>query len=125
MPAATIRSGIPVIQFTLNSRSNQRWKFDKPRDSPYYMIISLRSKMCLTVKGDKTKPGATIVQEPPKNSNSQLWDLHHQGLTLYIIKSRLKEGLFLGIRRNSMNEGAELVLTNLEEYAFWRISGLS
>lgn len=62
--------------------------------------------MCLTIKGNKEKPGTDIIQEPLENSNDgQLWKLHHQGRSLYIIQSKLKEDLFLGVKNNSMNGG--------------------
>ena len=41
--------------------------------------------MCLTVKGDKAKGGALIVQDTPSNALGQQWILTHQGLSLYII----------------------------------------
>jgi hypothetical protein len=64
------------------------------------------------------------VQEDIINeSKAQLWKLHRQGGSLYIIESYLKEHLFLGIRGNSMNENSIAVTTNSEEYAFWRILG--
>jgi hypothetical protein len=93
------------------------------RNTNDYMIVSVRSKMCLTVKGGKDSRGTPVIQDTPTNSEAQQWTLIHQSMSLYIIASKLKQGLFLGIRDNSMNEGAALVLTNKEEYAFWRITG--
>ena len=51
-----------MLQFTQNSRCNQRWKFQKMRDGENYMIVSVRSKMCLSVKGRKDRTGTEIVQ---------------------------------------------------------------
>lgn len=60
--------------------------------------------MCLTVKGGKSKPGAEIVQEIPKYKYpDQIWTLIHQGMSLYIIASKLQPGLFLGMYHNSMD----------------------
>ena len=87
-----------MIQYKLNSRCNQRWKLTRIRGSQDYMIISVRSKMCLSVKGGKDKKKTAIVQESPKNDcPGQLWELKHQGLSLYIIASKVKAGLFLGV----------------------------
>lgn len=52
-----------------------------------------------------------------------MWSLIHQDLSLYIIASKVKPNRFLGIDSNSMDEMSCLVLTNQEEYAFWRIIG--
>jgi len=61
--------------------------------------------MCLSVKGGKEKKNTPIVQEPQKNDYpGQLWTLIHQGLSLYIIASKVKPGLFLGVEGNEMNE---------------------
>ena len=67
--------------------------------------------MCLTVKGDKAKGGTTVVQDNPSNALGQQWLLTHQGLSLYIVESKLKKGLYLGVYNNSMDEEASLVLT--------------
>lgn len=88
------------------------------------MIVSVRSQKCLTVQNEKDKVGTLVVQmNPLKDNPAQLWELQHQGGTLYIIKSHLKEGLFLGIKGNSMDENASVVVTDQEEYAFWRVIG--
>ncbi len=44
-------------------------------------------------------------------------------MSLYFIASKVREGLFLGIEDNSMNEMANVVLTSNKAYAFWRIIG--
>lgn len=50
------------------------------------MIVSVRSKLCLTVRKGHDSKGTLIVQESIKNDNmGQLWDLHHVKGTLYII----------------------------------------
>ena len=123
LAGASLKPGSDVIQYRLHSRCNQRWMLEKNRDGDAYMIISVRSKMCLTIKGDKSKGGAPIVQDSPSNALGQQWILSHQGLSLYIIESKLKKGLFLGVRYNSMEQDACLVLTTKEEYAFWRVIG--
>lgn len=83
-------------------------------DEDSYMIISVRSKMCLTVKGDKAQGGTPVIQDTPSNALGQQWLLAHQGLSLYIIQSKLKKGLYLGIHRNSMDEEATLVVGTKE-----------
>lgn len=76
------------------------------------------------IQKERDRAGAEIVQENLYNdSKAQLWKLRHQGGSLYIIESHLKEGLFLGVRNNSMDEDAIVVTTTQEEYAFWRIIG--
>ena len=87
------------------------------------MIVSMRSKMCLTVKEGSDRKGTPIVQDSPINSHSQQWKLVPQGLSLYIIESKVKKGCYLGMYHNSWDEGAQLVLTHKEEYAFWRVIG--
>jgi hypothetical protein len=73
---------------------------------------------------EKEKAGTEIVQDNIFNENkAQIWKLHHQGGNLYIIESCLKDGLYMGIRNNSMDEEAVVVTTTQEEYAFWRIIG--
>lgn len=48
--------------------------------------MSVRSKLCLTIKKGNEKSGTKIIQESVKNGNeSQLWKLHHIKGTLYII----------------------------------------
>lgn len=62
IPGSSLKSGCNIIQFRLNSRCNQRWKLTKIRQTTDYMITSVRSKMCLTVKGGKSKAGTVVVQ---------------------------------------------------------------
>ena len=103
LPQSSLKSGANVIQYRLNSRCNQRWKLIKCRDNNAYSIISVRSKMCLSVKNDREKGGTPVVQDNPCNSDGQKWILTHQGLSLYIIESKIKKGLYLGMYNNSMD----------------------
>lgn len=76
------------------------------------MIVSVRSQKCLMIYKEKEKVGTEIVQEHIMNENkAQLWKLHKQGGSLFIIESYLKEGLFLGVRGNSMDDDAVVVTT--------------
>lgn len=80
-----------------------------------YMIVSVRSQKCLSVHKEKDKAGTEVVQEDICNEKkAQLWALHPQGGTLYIIESLIRKGLFLGIKGNSMDEGAVVVTTEQE-----------
>jgi hypothetical protein len=89
-----------------------------------YIIVSVRSQKCLMVFKERDWAGTEIVQvDLQKDNPAQLWSLQHQGGSLYIIKSHLKDGLFLGVKGNSMDENAVVVTTDQEEYAFWRILG--
>ena len=106
-----MKQGAGVIQYQLNSRCNQRWILKQGKEKDTYFVFSVRSKMCLTVKGDRAKGGSSVVQDSPSNAIGQQWLLHHQGLSLYIIESKLKKGLYLGMYNNSMDEGSSLVLT--------------
>ena len=86
VPGSSIKSGIAICQYPLNARCNQRWKIKEMRNSGNYMIISVRSKLCLTIKKNSDKPGAKIIQEGIQNDNyGQLWKLNHIKGTLYII----------------------------------------
>lgn len=67
VPGSSLRAGTTLIQYRLNSRCNQRWRFLKIKETKDYMIVSVRSKMCLTVKGAKAKAGTEIVQDLPKS----------------------------------------------------------
>ena len=58
-----------------------------------------------------------------KDNLAQMWKLKHEGLSLYVIESKVKEGLYLGMTRHSMNEMATLATTLRDEYAFWRVLG--
>ena len=78
----------------------------------------------MTIKGKSERERTVIVQSlMEKDNKGQLWKLKHEGLSLYIIESRLKEGLYLGVSHHSMNEMASIATTAREEYAFWRILG--
>lgn len=123
VPGSSTRAGQSICQYPSNARCNQRWRVVSLGENRY-MIVSVRSQKCLMVYKEKERAGTEIVQmDIQKDNNAQLWSLHHQGGTLYIIKSLLKEGLFLGVKRNSMDENAVVVTTDQEEYAFWRIIG--
>jgi hypothetical protein len=123
VPGSSTRAGQTICQYPLNARCNQRWRVVKLAEGKY-IIVSVRSQKCLMVYREKERAGTEIVQmDLQKDNKAQLWSLHHQEGTLYIIKSLLNEGLFLGIKQNSMDENAVVVTTEQEEYAFWRIVG--
>lgn len=114
LPGSSMNEGVEIRQFPLSGRCNQRWKLVKSEEGDGYLIVSTRSKMCLSVKNGKAKDRAHVVQEKQNQSLAQKWRLIHQGLSLYIIGSMLKSKLYLGTENNSMNSGAEVVLTNKE-----------
>lgn len=90
VPGSSTRSGEKIIQYHLNARCNQRWRVVKLGTNKY-IIISVRSQKCLMVHKEKQKAGTEIVQmDLQKDSPAQLWSLHHQGGSLYIIKSHLR-----------------------------------
>ena len=99
IPGSSIKEGLTICQYTLNARCNQRWKIKEIRNTKSFMIISVRSKLCLSVKKNNDQAGAKIVQENAQNGNQgQLWKLNHIKGSLYIVESALKSGLFLGIQ---------------------------
>jgi hypothetical protein len=103
VPGSSTKGGQVISQYPLNARCNQRWKVVKLGPNKF-MIVSVRSQKCLTVQKEKDRAGTPVVQmDILKNNHAQLWGLHHQGGSLYIIKSHLREGLFLGIKANSMD----------------------
>jgi hypothetical protein len=111
VPGSSIKAGVAICQFSLNARCNQRWKLVKFGEDKW-MFLSVRSGKCLMVAKEKEKAGTSVIQEHILQDNmAQLWKLHHQGGSLYIIESCLKEKLFLGVRNNSMDECAEIVTT--------------
>lgn len=74
-----------ICQYPMNARCNQRWKLIKFGEDKW-MFLSVRSEKCLMVSKEKEKAGTVVVQENILDNNkAQLWKLHHQGGSLYII----------------------------------------
>jgi hypothetical protein len=58
LPESSIKKGVVISQYPLNSRCNQRWKVKKAGDKGGYVISSVRSKLCLSIKGRKDRAGS-------------------------------------------------------------------
>jgi len=50
LPGSSMVLGMEIRQFPLSGRCNQRWKLVKAEEGEGYLIVSTRSKMCLSVK---------------------------------------------------------------------------
>lgn len=95
VPAGSLKSGTPLIQYPLNNRFNQR--FNLYRSGPYYRIANLGSKLFLTTPKKPTN-GNPVKQETYCDEYYQMWILEYQGKNLYLIRSVQNSELMLGIK---------------------------
>lgn len=70
----------------------------------------MKSKLYVDVKSGSNKEGASIIQFGLNNDPNQQWRIENQGKDLYLIRTCMEGNLCLGIKGNSTDLGAELVL---------------
>ena len=63
VPGSSTKQGTTIIQYPLNARANQRWEFKKTLEhEDSYRIMSVKSKLCLTIRGNSDREKTEIVQ---------------------------------------------------------------
>lgn len=105
VPQASEKSGTKICQYPCNNRFNQRWKLVKQVDTKFgecFEIVNLRNGLSLDVKGESKKPGTPIIQYKSTKKDNQLWAIEYQGKNIYMIRSMMDKGLYLGVRDNSL-----------------------
>lgn len=85
------------------NRFSQRWIFVKDSsEEGCYLIKSLRSGLCLDIKGESKKEGEYIIQWYENKGNNQKWKLENYGDSTYLIKSVMDPTLMLSIKGNQL-----------------------
>lgn len=116
VPEATEKTGIEIIQYPCNFRFNQKWiftKVDEVAGYGFYTIMNAKTGQYLDIKGESDKEGTPIIQYDYHQSKNQIWRLEPQGKRTYLIRSALNRDLLMGIKDNSLKEGAGLVTSRV------------
>lgn len=122
VPKATFKKGERLIQWEKNKRWNQRWRFNRMGQG--VAIQSIYNGLVLDIAEEKRTSGAKVVQWEVTGGANQLWVPEQSGNGVYRFRSVLEPSLFLGIRKQDVDNGGELEVTNEENPTiYWRLEG--
>lgn len=119
VPRGTHEPGEPLIQWTKNSRFNQRWRFIKTGTA--YQIQSFKTGLNLDIAEEKKKPNSKVVQWNPTAASNQLWTIENKGNGNFTIRSVHEPSLVLGIVDDNVEDGGRLAIVNHD--CQWRFEG--
>lgn len=122
VPGATMKKGERLIQWEKNRRWNQRFRF--VRQGQGVAIQSIFNGYNLDIAEEKRESGAKVVQWEHTGGANQLWIPEQAGNGIYKFRSVHEPSLFLGIKKQNVNDGGELEVTSEDNPTiYWRIEG--
>jgi len=88
------------------------------------IILSLYNHFALDIAEAKKTNGAKVVQWDKSGDSNQVWIPEQAGNGLYKFRSAHENSLFLAIRKQDVEDGGELEVSNEENQSmYWRIEG--
>lgn len=125
VPGATFefkKGKTKLIQWDKNKRWNQRWHFQ--RTGKGVVIRSAMTGCCIDIAGESRKNGADIIQWEHTGASNQQWFAEPSGNGLFKFRSCHEPSLFLSIRKQKVDDGAEIEASSDENPTmYWRIEG--
>lgn len=122
VPAATLNPGERIIQYDINRRFNQRWKWIKHDKG--YLIQSVQSGLVLDIAGESRDAGGKVIQWTRTGNPNQQWLPEAVGNGVYKIRSIHESSMFLSIKGESIDNGGKLEINNKENPTiYWVIEG--
>ncbi len=122
IPEGTFEHGERLIQYELNKRFNQRWRWVSKGNG--YLLQSVLTGHCLDIAGEKTESGSKVVQWDKTGNSNQLWKPVPAGQGVWKIGSIHAPGMFLSIKDDNVNDGGKLQISdNDSPTQYWKIQG--
>lgn len=124
VPGSTFKKGERLIQWEINRRFNQRFRFLKSGKG--VIIQNVLNGLVLDIAQEKKDNGAKVVQWDKTGGSNQQWfpEASPKGKGIYKFRSCHEPSLFLAIRHQSANDGGELEVCNQDnDTMHWRVDG--
>jgi hypothetical protein len=110
VPGSTLNPGERIIQYTINRRFNQRWRWVKHDKG--YLIQSMQSGLFLDIAGESRAAGGKVIQWSRTGNPNQQWLPEAVGNGVYKIRSIHESSMFLAIKGESIDDGGKLEINN-------------
>lgn len=111
-----------MIQWEKNKRWNQRWRFN--RQGKGVIIQSVFNGLSLDIAEEKRESGAKVVQWEQTGGSNQQWFPEQAGNGVYKFRSVHEPSLFLGIKKQNVDNGGQLEVTSEDNPSiYWRVEG--
>lgn len=122
VPGATWKKGERLVQWEKNKRWNQRWRLI--RNGKSVTIQSVLNGLCLDIAEEKRENGAKVVQWEKTGGANQAWTPEPAGNGVFRLRSCHEPSLFLAIKKQKVNDGGELEVSNEDNGSMlWRFEG--
>lgn len=122
VPGGSFKLEERIIQYELNRRFNQRWRWVKHDKG--YLIQNVLTGHFLDIAGESRESGAKIIQWTRTGNPNQQWLPEHQGNGVFKIRSVHEPSMYLGIKGDSVEDGGKLEGTKDQKATtFWIVEG--
>ena len=122
VPGASFDKEERPLQWEINRRFNQRWVFH--RHGQGVIIQSLLNGLCCDIAGEKRDPGSKVILWDRTGGSNQVWIPEQTGPNVYRLRSAHEGSLFLSIKKESVENGGLLEVTDNDcPSIYWRIEG--
>lgn len=122
VPNSSFEHDTRAIQFELNKRFNQRWRFINQGSG--VMIQSLLNDLVLDIAGESKEGGSPVILWEKTGGNNQLWTPIEAGNQIWKFMSVHAPGMFLCIQHQSIDNYGKLEIYDEENPSmYWRIDG--
>lgn len=119
----SLSPGERIIQYTINRKFNQRWRWIKHDKG--YVIQSIHSGLFLDIAGESRESGAKVIQWSWTGNPNQQW-LAEAALNngFYKIRSIHEPTMYLSIKGQSVDDEGRLQVSKKENPSmYWIIEG--
>lgn len=122
VPGASYKHGERLIQWEKNRRWNQRWHLQKHGKG--VLIKCVHNGLCLDIAAESRENGAKVVQWEQTGGSNQQWFPEPAGNGIYKFRSCHEPSLFLAIKKQDVNNGGLLEVSNEENPSmYWKVEG--
>ena len=123
VPGGTFDKAERIIQYAVNWRYNQRWKFIKHDKG--FLIQNLLNGLFLDIDGESRSSGAKVIQWERTGNPNQQWLPEHQGDRRFKLRSIHESTMYLAIKGGDVDDGGKLEVTKEADHPslVWIIEG--